>query len=653
MLSPALAAPSPVPGTKSLIRFACALAVLVIGVPFAASAQLQVSARGDTTCAAVGGAAYCWGYNTDGQVGNNSTSHAPAPVQVQGLASGVSAVETGGGHSCAIVNGGAWCWGNNAYGQLGNNGSATSSVPVPVSGLSSGVTAIALGDLHTCAIVNGGARCWGSGGVGQLGTGGSIFSSPVPVAVSGLASNVTALSTGKFHSCAVMSGASYCWGQGDSGELGNGLTTYIVQAPVAVSGYSTASAVISAGAYFTCGIRNAGAQCWGYGSQGRLGNGGIGNSSLPQQVVGLTAGVTAISAGNGLAACAVVNGAVQCWGANNAGQLGNPGAGAGGSTVPVAVQGLTSGMQDVSAGGLHACATGDSGLYCWGSNAYGQLGTGTGTASGVPVLILTAPAPPADPPRLANISTRMQVLTGNDVMIGGFIIGGSTAKTVLIRARGPSMIPAGVTNALPDPEVTLVNSSQTIIASNDDWNDAANAGTISTTGLAPTNALESAILVTLQPGAYTAVVSGFGGVTGVGIVEVFEIDSPEVPLTNISTRGRVLTGDNVMIGGFIIDGSGPKTVLIRARGPSMIPAGVTDALANPQVTLVNSSQVIVASNDNWGSATNAADISATGLAPTNSLESAILITLNPGAYTVVVSGVGGLTGVGIVEVFAE
>ena len=115
----------------------------------------------------------------------------------------------------------------------------------------------------------------------------------------------------------------------------------------------------------------------------------------------------------------------------------------------------------------------------------------------------------------------------------------------------------------------------------------------------------------------------------------------------------MLTGYYVMIGGFIIDGSGPKTVLIRARGPSMIPAGVTDALANPQVTLVNSSQVIVASNDNWGSATNAADISATGLAPTNSLESAILITLNPGAYTVVVSGVGGLTGVGIVEVFAE
>jgi hypothetical protein len=135
---------------------------------------------------------------------------------------------------------------------------------------------------------------------------------------------------------------------------------------------------------------------------------------------------------------------------------------------------------------------------------------------------------------------------------------------------------------------------------------------------------------------------------------VFEIDQPAVPLTNISTRGRVLTGDDVMIGGFIIDGDGPQTVLIRARGPSMIPAGVTDALPNPQVVLVNQATAqIIATNDNWGDATNASSITATGLAPTNAFESAILITLQPGAYTAVVSGVGGLTGVGIVEVFAQ
>jgi uncharacterized delta-60 repeat protein len=258
-------------------------------------------------------------------------------------------------------------------------------------------------------------------------------------------------------------------------------------------------------------------------------------------------------------------------------------------------------------------------------------------------------------PRLGNISTRGQVQTGDNVTIGGFIIGGSAPKTVLIRARGPSMIPAGVVNAMADPQMTLVDqATAAVIATNDNWGDAPNAGAISATGLAPTEAFESAILVTLNPGAYTAVVSGVGGTTGVGIVEVFEIDRPEAPLTNISTRGQVLTGDDVMIGGFIVQGSGPQTVLVRVRGPSMVPAGVADALADPQVTLVNQATgVIIATNDNWGSAANASEIAATGLAPTNAFESAILVTLNPGAYTAVVSGVGGLTGVGIVEVFAQ
>ena len=284
------------------------------------------------------------------------------------------------------------------------------------------------------------------------------------------------------------------------------------------------------------------------------------------------------------------------------------------------------------------------------------VGSAGATSYGYQVLpIDPAEAPPpsgSNPVRLGNISTRGKVLDGDNVMIGGFIIGGSAPKTVLIRARGPSMIPAGVLGAMADPQVTLVNSAQAVIAANDNWGAALNAGAIAATGLAPTNALEASILATLDPGAYTSVVSGVAGGTGVGIVEVFEVDRPDVPLYNISTRGRVLTGDDVMIGGFIIQGDAPQTVLIRARGPSMIPAGVTDALPNPQVTLVNSSQAVLASNDDWGSSVNAGAISLTGLAPTNALESAILITLNPGPYTAVVSGVGGATGVGIVEVFA-
>ena len=286
--------------------------------------------------------------------------------------------------------------------------------------------------------------------------------------------------------------------------------------------------------------------------------------------------------------------------------------------------------------------------YSYRLRAYDAAGNYSGYSSVVSATTLpTAGASPV----LSNISTRGPVLTGDNVMIGGFIISGSTPKTVLIRARGPSMAAYGVPGLLADPVVDLY-SGTTVIASNNDWNGATNAAQIQATGLAPTNALESAILTTLSPGAYTAIVRGLGGSNGVGIVEVMAIDNPASPLINFSTRGQVQTGDNVMIGGFIISGSTPKTVLIRARGPSMAAYGVPGLLADPVVDLYSGSTVI-ASNDDWNDATNAAQIQATGLAPTDALESAILITLNPGAYTAIVHGFNGSTGVGIVEVLAQ
>jgi len=253
--------------------------------------------------------------------------------------------------------------------------------------------------------------------------------------------------------------------------------------------------------------------------------------------------------------------------------------------------------------------------------------------------------------RLVNISTRMQVLTGNDVMIGGFIIGGSVPKTVVVRARGPSLIPFGIPNALANPRMDLY-SGQSIIATNDDWGSAANAAAVTASGFAPTNALESAVHITLVPGAYTAVVSGVGNATGVGIVEVFEVDQPAVPLANISTRGRVLTGNDVMIGGFIIQGDAPQTVVVRARGPSLVPFGITEPLGDPVLQLY-AGQSVIAANDDWGTAANAAQIQASGFAPADPRESAILVTLPPGAYTAIVTGAGGGTGVAIVEVFAR
>jgi YVTN family beta-propeller protein len=258
-------------------------------------------------------------------------------------------------------------------------------------------------------------------------------------------------------------------------------------------------------------------------------------------------------------------------------------------------------------------------------------------------------AAPTNPPRLFNIATRGQTLSGDNVMIGGFIIEGSTSKTVLIRARGPSLAQFGVPNTLQNPQVQLY-SGQTVIASNDNWGDASNASQIQASGFAPENPQEAAIYTTLAPGGYTAIVTGFGGGTGIAIVEVFEIDQVNTPLANIATRGLVGTGDNVMIGGFIIHGDGPQQVLVRARGPSLAQFGVPNTLQNPRLQLY-SGQTVIASNDNWVDASNRSAIEATPHAPQNSQESAILMTLNPGGYTAIVSGVGDTTGIAIVEVF--
>ena len=256
----------------------------------------------------------------------------------------------------------------------------------------------------------------------------------------------------------------------------------------------------------------------------------------------------------------------------------------------------------------------------------------------------------ANPPRLGNISTRAQVLTGSDVMIGGFVIGGSVPKTIVVRARGPSLADAGIAAPLADPQLQLF-SGATSVAFNDNWGDAANQADLQASGFAPAHAREAAILATLSPGAYTAIVTGVAQATGVAIIEVFEVDQVETPLVNISTRGRVQTDDKVMIAGFIIQGDGPQAVVVRARGPSLTQAGVPGALADPRLQLFSGSTLIF-SNDDWAEDNaNAGDILASGFAPSVAGEAAILMTLQPGAYTAIVSGVGGTTGVAIVEVF--
>ncbi|CAN5674697.1 hypothetical protein BH20VER1_BH20VER1_19880 [soil metagenome] len=262
------------------------------------------------------------------------------------------------------------------------------------------------------------------------------------------------------------------------------------------------------------------------------------------------------------------------------------------------------------------------------------------------------------PPGVAlNISTRLPVLTGDDILIGGFIILGPNPKQVIVRAIGPSLVAAGLAGVLQDPVLELF-AGPTRIATNNNWRTTELGGAISSPqavdlegfGIGPTSAAESAMLVTLAPGAYTALVRGVNNGTGIGLVEVFDVDPIATSyFANISTRGFVQTSDNVMIGGFIyLGGNGPTSILVRAIGPS---TGLANALADPTLQLVNSNGAVIAENDDWRE-TQAAEIIGTGAAPNNDREAAILQTSLPrGAYTAIVRGKNGGTGVGLVEVF--
>jgi len=246
------------------------------------------------TCAVLSnGAAKCWGFNSNGQIGNTTPGiDRTYPVAVSGLSSGVTAISAGGFHSCALLSTGAVkCWGYNGNGQLGDGSTTNSSIPVAVSGLSSGVTAISTGYSHTCALLSTGAvKCWGDNLKGGIGDG-STTNSSIPVAVLGLSSGVTAISTGGRHTCALLStGAVKCWGNNDNGQLGDGSEASVTPrtTPVSVSTLSSGVTAISAGYNHTCAFLSTGAaKCWGDNSEGELGNGSTTDSLTPVAVSGI------------------------------------------------------------------------------------------------------------------------------------------------------------------------------------------------------------------------------------------------------------------------------------------------------------------------------------------------------------------------------
>jgi alpha-tubulin suppressor-like RCC1 family protein len=380
---------------------------------------------------------------------------------------GITAVAVGLSHTCSLnTSGGVLCWGDNSFGQLGNGTrtvGATNPFPRNVNGLATGVQAIATGDVHTCALTaGGGVKCWGSNAYGQLGDG-TTDAQLAPIDVTGLISDVQAITAGGSHTCALTTaGGVKCWGD-------------LATTPQDVPGLTGGVSAIAAGFAHTCAIVGGGVQCWGANDTGQLGNGTTTSSATPVDVTGLSSGVKAIAAGgapvdrftSGGHTCAVTTGGgVQCWGWNDAGQLGD-------DTnmnrlTPVNVTGLGSGVQDVTAGDKHTCAiTGDiaagtSGLRCWGDNRYGQLGVGTTEPYATPVQVggFTSGVQTAD----AGSAHTCAVTAGGGLkcwgrnasgQVGNFTIGAQSLLPVNV------LVPSGIT-FLPQVgrQVTVATASE-------------------------------------------------------------------------------------------------------------------------------------------------------------------------------------------------
>ena len=350
-----------------------------------ASGVVAIAAGELHTCALTSsGVVQCWGYNSFGQLGDDTSwTGRPTPVDVVGLAGGVVAISAGTDHTCALTRGGAVkCTGDNFHGQLGDGTSGMSRLtPGDVAGLASGVAAISAGFGHTCALTSGGAvKCWGNNGAGQLGDGTSGPDRLTPVDVVGLANGVVAIAARGYHTCALTGGGAVkCWGENNVGQLGDGTVGTNRLTPVDVAGLAGGVVAIAAGGVHTCALTSGGAvKCWGYNYAGQLGDGTVGTTRLtPVDVAGLASGVVAIAAGGSHTCALTRGGAVKCWGENASAQLGDGTVGASRLT-PIDVVGLASGVVAIAAGGSHTCAlTRGGAAKCWGRNDDGRLGDGT------------------------------------------------------------------------------------------------------------------------------------------------------------------------------------------------------------------------------------------------------------------------------------
>jgi alpha-tubulin suppressor-like RCC1 family protein len=355
------------------------------------SPVVAITVGTDHTCAiTAGGGVECWGLNSFGELGNGSTTGlSSTPVNVTGLHSGITALAASQYDTCALTGGGGVkCWGLNSQGQLGDGSKTNRSAPVDVVGLARGITAISANLKFACALTGGGGvKCWGALNLPLL-LGPVPTLKRTPFQIAGLPSGISAIAAGLDFTCALKAdGGVRCWGSDVLGTLGDGSKFGLYRTPVGVKGLTSGVAAISADGGACALTAEGGVKCWGANQDGQLGTGSTStDSSTPLDVAGLASGITAVAVGFDHACALTSGGGVKCWGDNSAGELGD--GSTTNSSTPVDVTGLASGVASITAGGFDTCAitsTGD--VKCWGDNSYGQLGDGTTTNRQVPVTV--------------------------------------------------------------------------------------------------------------------------------------------------------------------------------------------------------------------------------------------------------------------------